>query len=73
MRFARLFPLVAPLSASLAAGPSLASGNEASVTIDALRGRVAVIYVGTRNSANGSQTFIAGDRLYDGLWLPEGT
>jgi hypothetical protein len=70
MRFVRLFPLVATLSASLAAGPSLASGNEAGV---ALPGRVAVIHVGTRNSANGRQTFIAGDRLYDGLWLPEGT
>jgi hypothetical protein len=72
MRFACLFPMVATLSASLAAGPSLASGNEAGVTIDALRSRVAVIHVGTRNSANGRQTFIAGDRLDDGLWLSEG-
>ncbi len=35
-----------------------------------LRGRVAVVHVGTRN--NGTQTFMAVDRLYAGLGLPEG-
>ncbi|MBD3664013.1 hypothetical protein [Sulfitobacter aestuariivivens] len=34
-----------------------------------LRGRVAVVEVGTR--ANGTRTFMSVDRLYDGLGLPE--
>lgn len=34
-----------------------------------LRGRVAVIHVGTRDTALGLRTFMAVDRLYDGLGL----
>jgi hypothetical protein len=34
-----------------------------------LRGRVAVVHIGTRHSVSGKQTFIAVDRLYDGLGL----
>ena len=36
-----------------------------------LRGRVAVVHVGTRDSAEGKLTFMSVDRLYDGLGLPE--
>ncbi len=32
-----------------------------------LRGRVAVVHVGTRATASGKKTFMAVDRLYDGL------
>ncbi|MGC1496888.1 MAG: hypothetical protein WA790_13840 [Sulfitobacter sp.] len=35
-----------------------------------LRGRVAVVHVGTRKTANSIVTFMAVDRLYDGLGLP---
>lgn len=34
-----------------------------------LRGRVAVVHVGTRDTASGLHTFMAVDRLYDGLGL----
>lgn len=36
-----------------------------------LRGRVAVVHVGTRDTASGRQTFMAVDRLYDGLGLED--
>jgi hypothetical protein len=35
------------------------------------RGRVAVVHVGTRKTANTLVTFMAVDRLYDGLGLPK--
>ena len=38
-----------------------------------LRGRVAVVHVGTREIDGKMQTFMAVDRLYAGLGLPEGT
>ncbi len=36
-----------------------------------LRGRVAVVHVGTRKTDNKLHTFMAVDRLYDGLGLPD--
>lgn len=45
-------------------GTALIEGREL------LRGRVAVVHVGTRETANSIVTFMAVDRLYDGLGLP---
>ncbi len=42
-------------------GTALIQGREL------LRDRVAVVHVGTRNAVNGIKTFMAVDRLYDGL------
>lgn len=36
-----------------------------------LRGRVAVVHIGTRTDAASTQTFMAVDRLYPGLGLPQ--
>jgi hypothetical protein len=55
--------------------PDTHSATDATALIEGrelLRGRVAVVHVGTRNSADGVKTFMAVDRLYDGLGL-EGT
>ncbi|SFE00769.1 hypothetical protein SAMN04488523_104202 [Sulfitobacter brevis] len=47
-------------------GTALIEGREL------LRGRVAVVHVGTRDTAAGTvETFMTVDRLYDGLGLPE--
>lgn len=45
-------------------GTALIEGREL------LRGRVAVVHVGIRKTANTLVTFMAVDRLYDGLGLP---
>jgi hypothetical protein len=44
-------------------GTALIEGREL------LRGRVAVVHVGTRSATSGTTTFMAVDRLYDGLGL----
>ena len=47
------------------AGTALIEGREL------LRGRVAVVHVGTRKTDDTLHTFMAVDRLYDGLGLPK--
>lgn len=54
-----------PDTHSAAPGTALIEGREL------LRGRVAVVHVGTRSANAAMQTFMAVDRLYDGLGLPK--
>jgi hypothetical protein len=63
-RFGHEIPL--PQTHSAGEGTALIEGREL------LRGRVAVVHVGTRGTGNDIRTFMAVDRLYDGLGLPEG-
>lgn len=57
-------PIPLPGTHSITATTALIEGREL------LRGRVAVVHVGTRTTATKQQTFMAVDRLYAGLGLP---
>lgn len=61
--FGEIIPL--PDTHAAEAGTALIEGREL------LRGRVAVVHVGTRRTGLGTRTFMAVDRLYAGLGLPE--
>lgn len=56
-------PIPLPATHHPTQGTTLIEGREL------LRGRVAVVHVGTRHTAEALVTFIAVDRLYDGLGL----
>ncbi|WP_243265304.1 hypothetical protein [Sulfitobacter sp. DSM 110093] len=58
-------PIPLPETHNATPGTALIEGREL------LRGRVAVVHVGTRNAVGKAQTFMAVDRLYDGLGLPK--
>ncbi|APE44343.1 hypothetical protein BOO69_13725 [Sulfitobacter alexandrii] len=60
-------PIPLPDTHSPASGTTLIEGREL------LRGRVAVVHVGTRNAPAAPVTFMAVDRLYAGLGLPGGS
>lgn len=60
-------PIPLPDTHAVTTGTSLIEGREL------LRGRVAVVHVGLRNAPDAPVTFMAVDRLYDGLGLPEGS
>lgn len=60
-------PIPLPDTHTPTPGTALIEGREL------LRGRVAVVHVGTRALSDGTVTFMAVDRLYDGLGLPEET
>lgn len=57
-------PIALPNTHAAKAGTALIQGREL------LRGRVAVVHVGIRDTTNSTVTFMAVDRLYDGLGLP---
>ena len=60
-------PIPLPDTHTATTGTALIEGREL------LRGRVAVVHVGTRNAPDAPVTFMAVDRLYDGLGLPGGS
>ena len=58
-------PIPLPATHQPTPGTALIEGREL------LRGRVAVVHIGTRNTNGALITFMAVDRLYDGLGLPK--
>ena len=60
-------PIPLPDTHAVTPGTTLIEGREL------LRGRVAVVHVGLRNAPHAPVTFMAVDRLFDGLGLPEGS